>query len=700
MTEPLLVARLLFRSRDAFSQLPHVVENVSACLDTSVDMSIGRASEFESIRLLERIWRRRSDVYANMTDETPTSDEDWDLGRYLRTDKHYRQYQFNEALKWAAGKGNVAMAKWLFEHFPGCVVRAKAVKRAAKFGFVEVLQLFLDNDSGLLGTGTQEMVDRLGNQVEWTSDLMWKAAKRGQSHVVWWLNENLPNTPFSRSNAFVFAVSTCDIALAEWLLHHGARWPRQISRAWIAHEVAAKGRLDVLKWMAKKEQLDDIIGIVVMAAEKGHLHIVQWMLDRDAHLTDLGGEASLAIHTAADNGHLEVAKYLHARAKLPRNSLQRAIQSKEQDERLASAYRLNVWFRAGKITRQTMIRTAAKGWLDTVQWLFAEFDSDPDVDLFDSSDRKPHACIHAMDAAAFNGHLHVLEYLHSLQASIAANNRKRKRDDDAVEKSAPKCSENAVLDAAEHGHLDVVRWLWLNVPDVKSAKVLDAAARGGRLDVVKWLHEHGSEGCTTAAMDDAARLGHFEVLKWLHANRSEGCTTDAMNAAAGGGHFEIVRWLHYNTQAGCTTRAMNTAAMGGHLDIVKWLHANRSEGCTTAAMNLAACWGKLNVVVWLHYNRSEGCTFEALDEAADNDHFHVVRWLLQHRTEGCSQELLDEVAKGGNFEMLLLLHDRIDGEWIRSEEVAYSDESKKPDLHAWILTHYPSLRAAAEEAGA
>ena len=53
-----------------------------------------------------------------------------------------------------------------------------------------------------------------------------------------------------------------------------------------------------------------------------------------------------------------------------------------------------------------------------------------------------------------------------------------------------------------------------------------------------------TEGCTEEAMTDAAESGHLEVVKWLYQN----CKFDAMaamSAAAEENHFNIIAWLYY-----------------------------------------------------------------------------------------------------------------------------------------------------------
>ncbi|KAK1943431.1 hypothetical protein P3T76_004827 [Phytophthora citrophthora] len=83
-------------------------------------------------------------------------------------------------------------------------------------------------------------------------------------------------------------------------------------------------------------------GTLLKAAVAGHLNVVQWTIDRDrqdgtlgyesgdgtrrTYITRLGGETRLAIHAAAINGHLEVAKYLHAYVDKPHNQAEREIE--------------------------------------------------------------------------------------------------------------------------------------------------------------------------------------------------------------------------------------------------------------------------------------------------------------------------------------------------------------------------------------
>lgn len=160
--------------------------------------------------------------------------------------------------------------------------------------------------------------------------------------------------------------------------------------------------------------------------------------------------------------------------------------------------------------------------------------------------------------------------------------------------------------AAANGHLAMVQWLhdrqtfpaigrWLR----KKSNAMDNAATNGHLDVLKWLHKHHYKGCSKDAMDNAAANGHLEVVKWLHVNRAEGCTIKAMNLAAKHGHLKVLQWLHANRSEGCDRFAMVDAAKQGHERVVWFLYTCRNESSTSEAMDAAASNFHFNLYKWL-----------------------------------------------------------------------------------------------------
>ncbi|KAL2916772.1 hypothetical protein HK105_203551 [Polyrhizophydium stewartii] len=210
--------------------------------------------------------------------------------------------------------------------------------------------------------------------------------------------------------------------------------------------------------------------------------------------------------------------------------------------------------------------------------------------------------------------------------------------------------------AAEYGHLELLKWIHRNMPDIAwCPNAIDKAAFSGKIEVVRWIHENRHGLASKSALDWAASNGHMDIIWFLHENRTEGCTTDAMDKAAAAGHLDVIRFLHENRMEGCTTKAMDWAAMNGHLEVVRYLHYNRTEGCTTDAMDWAAASGHLRVVHFLNSMRTEGCTTNALDWAASNNHIDVVVYLFDHRTEGYTSSAIVSAASKGHLAVVQLL---------------------------------------------
>lgn len=194
-------------------------------------------------------------------------------------------------------------------------------------------------------------------------------------------------------------------------------------------------------------------------------------------------------------------------------------------------------------------------------------------------------------------------------------------------------SQDCMDYAAEHGHLEIIKWLHANRSEGCTEWAMDGAAKNGYIDIVRWLNDN-NKGCTVDAMDFAASYGHLDVVKYLHGNRNEGCTKSAMTSASAHGHLHVVQWLHINRKEGCTSYAMDAAAREGHLAVVQWLHANRPEGCTAAAMDWAAESGRLDILQYLYDYCSVGCTSYAFRWAGQRGcnatRTNVLNWLHAH----------------------------------------------------------------------
>jgi hypothetical protein len=115
---------------------------------------------------------------------------------------------------------------------------------------------------------------------------------------------------------------------------------------------------------------------------------------------------------------------------------------------------------------------------------------------------------HPMSVAARIGNLDILKCLFCFKDIITENNKYE--------------AGEALIEAAESGHLDVVKWLFEQGADIHAYNdwALTKAAGEGHLDVVKWLFEQEADihAYNELALQNAAFGGHLEVVIWLLQN--------------------------------------------------------------------------------------------------------------------------------------------------------------------------------------
>lgn len=86
------------------------------------------------------------------------------------------------------------------------------------------------------------------------------------------------------------------------------------------------------------------------------------------------------------------------------------------------------------------------------------------------------------------------------------------------------CSSYAMDAAAENGHLKIVQFLHHYRNEGCSHRALDYAAENGHLYIVHFLHFNRTEGCSKSAIDHAAVNNHYDIVRFLLNNRFEGFT--------------------------------------------------------------------------------------------------------------------------------------------------------------------------------
>ena len=127
------------------------------------------------------------------------------------------------------------------------------------------------------------------------------------------------------------------------------------------------------------------------------------------------------------------------------------------------------------------------------------------------------------------------------------------------------------LRVAETNKLELLKWAREEKKCKWDYRTIDAAAFQGNLEMVKYC---GANECTIEvfACANAAENGHLEVLKYLHEEVKLPWDSWTATRAAQNGHLHILEYLVERKYDKYSELACADAAKFGHLDCLKYLH--------------------------------------------------------------------------------------------------------------------------------
>lgn len=490
------------------------------------DMSLHQAcalNAFQSTDLQDWVWRRGlRDVERSR----------WTMASLLHTNRHYFQWEFVHAMRASVRCGSVEKAQWLLDHFPGCPILESAVTEAARSDRLAVLKLFESAQAS--------------RDVTWSAASLKSAASAGNWDIVHWLDERV-SKPAASANPWIvqLAVAQNNADQVKWAIERG--YKVRITSGFNGSVDGWKDCMEIIRYLLHGGHGDreSILRSGMEAAAKvGDLAFLKWLevygtsaeaFDSKADSTDLVSIFSDALEGASFCGHLHAVQWL----------LERMKGASEYVEAPALA----------------LLAGARGGQLGVVQWLYSQYSHDSSVTLFGRCDEEKGDNV--MDVAAENGHLDVLVYLHHNANENEVDERLRcthRAISNATANGHFKvvkwlhdylkagCTSEAMDGAAANGNLQMLQWLHIHTDAGCTTTAMDSAAGEGRLDIVQWLHENRTEGCSSAAMENAAKNGHLEVVKWLYQNRSEGDLENSLRGAVSDGYLfkdnlPTVQWL-------------------------------------------------------------------------------------------------------------------------------------------------------------
>ncbi|KAJ1551709.1 hypothetical protein HK096_003711 [Nowakowskiella sp. JEL0078] len=476
----------------------------------------------------------------------------------------------------------------------------------------------------------------------------------------------------------------------------------------------AKPELDLIRWILLQVSnknfrcQDDDITILRVAAARGNLDVVRWLIEEEG--IDVSCDRDMAVCEAAVNGHIEVVKYLHQKGANIHARWETCSRKSAANGHLS----LLKWLKevggdVRALDDAALTAASTNGHLEVVKWLV----------------EKNNANVHTKDdaslrGAAGNGHVQIVKYLRKCGSNI------RSKNDDALCKAALSgdmaltmwlhqhgCNINSrenetLINACKAGNLELAQWLVSIGADIFADRGISfrSAASGGHIKLIKWLYDMGLNHKIhlDGAMKDASRSGHLHIVMWLCENAEAEIHADSdapIRCAAVTGSLELVKWLH---SSGADIRAnsdhaIRRAAKLGHLNLLRWLYKQGGDIRVKddKPFRNAAKHGHIDVVQWLY---SHGADLRAVDDlavtlASKGGHLHVVQWLCSKGadpTAGGNRALWGAVAFG-QLEVVKWLHScgaQIGGN-VNAMALRMAEGQARRDVLSWLRSQ-PEFR--------
>ena len=263
--------------------------------------------------------------------------------------------------------------------------------------------------------------------------------------------------------------------------------------------------------------------------------------------------------------------------------------------------------------------------------------------------------------ATRNGHLATLKWLCENDCSI---------------------DKNSYIEAAKHGYLDILEWLYETYGLTESMKsALKAAADTGRLEICKWLMKLGETYFSLSDLyditDTAANEGHFEVVDWF-IDRGSIVGLDTALGFIKHNKFEMLKQLITSERINSlqVRSCYGAAAKYNRLEILKWIYQDHlfleDTGmayfvdhdniniCLSKALITALEFEQIEILDWLAEIRfAVRIDHQDVNNyilTVSNEKLKSVKWLIEHDwPRPTSYSLCVMATNTGNIELLSLL---------------------------------------------
>lgn len=307
-----------------------------------------------------------------------------------------------------------------------------------------------------------------------------------------------------------------------------------------------EGHLELIKMLVDSGlDPDDYRFAILHAAEKGHLHILNYFFDNN--LVDFNSFSEGVIRYAAIGGQLEIIKLFMSKGAEygDNNAFELSAEYGHMD--VLKFLEENGAVNKAEDYNDALHEAASQGRLDIVKYLISK-----GADIHYDNDK-------ALNSSFNSNNFEVSDYLISIGADVNGTN-------------------GWILDIyANDGDLKVVKYLVKNGVNIhlKNESALGYAAKRGHTEIVKYLVSLGADIYACNAMSLATSEGQFKTVKYLvelgadiHFNDNEGIINCFKSK-----NTDLIK---YYIEQGADVKAKNNspicyAAEMGDLEIVKML---------------------------------------------------------------------------------------------------------------------------------
>ena len=394
--------------------------------------------------------------------------------KYTRSEK---QFLFSRAVQCAAEKGHYNIVKAMFDEDVSPNINLETILSAVKNGFLDCLQYLLDK------------IDLEKNHY---NTIFCCAIENGHVHILDWISSDQKIT-MPPSDVLHSCVKNGHLQILKWLYLRCIDFRIHIGSEFIKTAIL-HGQSTIAGWLIETffptEQIT--FDLIHEAVRRGNINILQWVLEFQSFTHEEWKEDAIA--SIIEHGDVLILRFL-------------------QNNNCRMMY-----------SNQTLLKSLQIGKIKITNFLFTGlvYISSPEF----------------IDQLAATGQLDSLIW-------ICNHSSKNSNEIEIFQSSA-------MDKAAANGYLEVVQWLDENQTSGCTSEAMDLAAANGHFKMVEWLHFYRIEGCSGKAFSNAAKNGHLNIFIWLCENypkyhQTSSIMNDALQEADRNGHFDIMDWILKNT---------------------------------------------------------------------------------------------------------------------------------------------------------